>query len=52
MYTHTLLNKLLADLYTLYPYAFTYFLRWSKMNLQYIVDIFVTFDLQLDKYIQ
>ena len=52
MYTHTLLNKLLAHLYTLYPYGFTYFIRWTKINLNYIIGTFVTLDLQLDKHIQ
>ena len=33
MYTHTLLNKLLAHLNTLYPYASTHFIRWSQTNL-------------------
>ena len=48
MNTHILLNKLLAHLYTLYPYASTYFIRWLKMN--FIVGTFVTLGLQLDKY--
>ena len=35
MNTHILLNKLLAHIYTLYPYASTYFIRQSKMNFKY-----------------
>ena len=35
MNTHMLLNKLLAHLYTFYPYASKYFIRWSKMSYKY-----------------
>ena len=35
MNTHILLNKFLAHLYTLYPYASMYFIRWSKMNFKH-----------------
>ena len=53
MSTDILLNKLLAHLYTLYPYASMYFLRciWSKMNCKYtVVGTFVTLGLQLDEH--
>ena len=47
MNTHILLNKLLAHIYTLYPYASTYFIRWLKMN--FIVGTFVTLGFAIRK---